>query len=270
MNLFGAEMAGKLTLSGVQRKLAVGVERQTLRVAAEGTRFIFKPQTREFDHVPENEHATLCAASALGLETAPFGLLRLSDGTLAFLTRRFDREEGGRRIPMEDFCQLAEKSPAEKYEGSAELCVRLIRRFSTAPPLDLLRHWRHQLVSWWLGNGDLHLKNLALLTRAPHEPRLSPTYDLVNTDLVIPGDPLALPVDGRRDRLNADSWRHFATYSGLGTPLVRREAQGLLGRAGDAERCLHAAFLPDKARAAFLHLFAERRAVIEQLATGGS
>ncbi len=45
---------------------------------------------------------------------------------------------------------------------------------------------------WRVGNGDLHLKNLALVTDHRGFTRLSPCYDLLSTCLVIPDDALAL------------------------------------------------------------------------------
>jgi serine/threonine-protein kinase HipA len=208
----------------------------------------------------------MLAARALGVETPALGLVRLRDDSLALLVRRFDRDDDGRRLPLEDLCQLAEKRPADKYDGSAELCVRLIRLYSAAPPIDLLRHWKLQVVSWWLGNGDLHLKNLSLLLRAPREPRLSPAYDLVNTRLVIPNDRLALPVGGKRDNLTAASWRGLAAYSDLAPPLVAAESKRLVARSEVVEALLAGSFLPDAQRDAYLELFRARRPVVEALA----
>ena len=64
---------------------------------------------------------------------------------------------------MEDFCQLAELPPGAKYDASAEQCGRLVKRYASEPLVELLRLYRQLLFAWWVGNGDLHLKNLALL-----------------------------------------------------------------------------------------------------------
>jgi serine/threonine-protein kinase HipA len=266
LHLLGQEMAGRLTLSGVQRKISLGMDRATLRIVAGASRYILKPQAVEYPFVPENEHATMLAVRAFGLEVPPCGLVRLADDSLAFVIRRFDRTDAGRRIPMEDLCQLAELSPADKYRGSAESAVRLLRRYSAAPAVDLLRHWRLQVVSWWVGNGDLHLKNLSLLTRERGKPRLSPVYDVVNTRLVIPGDALALPVGGKRSRLDAATWRELATYSGLQARLVRLEATGLLRLHAKAAWAVSQSFLPETMRQEYGALLLSRRAVVEELA----
>jgi serine/threonine-protein kinase HipA len=55
--------------------------------------------------------------------------------------------EAGRKLRQEDFCQLAEKSPKEKYDGSAELCARLVRRYADEPGIELWKLYRLTLFS---------------------------------------------------------------------------------------------------------------------------
>jgi len=228
LSMFGIEMGGRVSLSGVQRKLGLGMDGGALHVRADAQRFILKPQIQEFEQVPENEHLTLRLARMVGLDTPEHGLVRLRDNSLALLVVRFDRAAAGRRIPMEDFCQLAGLQPGDKYNGSAELCARLLQRYSAEPPVDLARLLRLLLFSWWCGNGDLHLKNLSLLTLTPGEPRLSPLYDLVNTAILFPDDPLALPVAGKQRNLSPQVWHDFAKYCGLAPGVVAFEARRLL------------------------------------------
>ena len=175
---------GVVTLSGVQKKIALELDGTTFRIAVGGSRFLLKPQIAEYPQFPENEHLTLKLAALFGIPAAAAGLVRLRDDSLALLVRRFDRADDGGKIAMEDFCQLAALLPGDKYQGSAELCARILRQFSSAPPLDLLALYRQLLFSWWTGNGDVHLKNLALLDRDRGAHRLSPGYDLVNTAVV--------------------------------------------------------------------------------------
>ena len=122
-------MVGHTSLSGAQRKISVNIssDRHTLQVAAGGSRFILKPQTGTYPALPENEHLTMRLAVLSGLEVGSCGLIELQDKSLGFIVRRFDRRDDGTKVRQEDFCQLAEKSPKEKYDGSAELCVRLLR-----------------------------------------------------------------------------------------------------------------------------------------------
>ena len=140
--------------------------------------------------------------------------------------RRFDRLANGGKLRQEDFCQLAEKSPKEKYDGSAEFCVRLLRKYATEPLVEILKLYRLMLFIWWSGNGDMHLKNLALLRGTDGRWRLSPVFDQLNTRLVLPDDALALPVCGKRDKLRTETFFELARHIGLG----QRTAESILAQ----------------------------------------
>lgn len=266
LHLLGLEMAGRTTLSGVQRKIALGLEHQVLRVSASPSRFILKPAETRFPDLPENEHLCMRLARLVGLNVPPLGLVRIADGGLALIIRRFDRTESGGKLAMEDFCQLAEQLPADKYHGSAEQCVKLIRRYSAAPPLDLRELFRLFLFSWWIGNGDMHMKNLSLLSEEKHHPRLSPVYDLVNTTLVIPGDQLALPMGGKRDNLRTDDWLEFAERCALPPLVVTDLALNLVKVTKECLELTRRSFLPGESQVAFAKQLIERGQAIMELA----
>lgn len=210
-------MVGHTSLSGIQKKISVNLaaDRETLQVAAEGGPYILKPQTDTYPALPENEHLTTRLALLVEIEVAPFGLVSLKDDSLAYIVRRFDRLQDGDKLRQEDFCQLAELSPKEKYDGSAELCVRLLRKYASEPLIEILKLYRLLVFAWWSGNGDMHLKNFSLLADQQGLMRLTPAYDLVCTQLVIANDPLALPVTGKKDGLDRDDWLNFARYCQL-------------------------------------------------------
>jgi len=260
----GLAMVGRSSLSGVQRKISLhlSTHRSTLRLEVGAGSYILKPQAQAFPHLPENEHATLLLAAECGIEVAPSCLLPLTDGTLAFLTRRFDRTNDGAKRRQEDFCQLAGLAPKQKYEGSAELCFRLIRRFATEPGIDALRLYRLLLFCWWTGNGDAHLKNFSLLADAEGIVRLSPAYDLLSTCLVIPDDPLALPVGGKQAGLTRRSWMDLGSYAGLPPKVVARELGLPVLRLAAAEALIARSFLPDEMKDAYQRLLRERAQIL--------
>ena len=119
LHTVGLAMVGRTSLSGVQRKVSLGLsaDRKTLQVALGAQRYILKPQTETYPSLPENEHVTMRLAELAGLEIPPCGLFRLKDDSTAYLVLRFDRTPEGRKLRQEDFCQLAQKSPKEKYDG---------------------------------------------------------------------------------------------------------------------------------------------------------
>lgn len=257
-------MVGHTSLSGIQKKVSVSLstDRATLQVAAIGGRYILKPQTGTYPALPENEHLTSQLAKLVDIDVAPNGLVALKDGTLAYIVRRFDRLPNGRKIRQEDFCQLASISPKEKYEGSAESCVRLLRQYADEPPVEILKLYRQLLFTWWSGNGDMHLKNLSLLTAEDGITRLTPAYDLICTRLVIPDDSLALPLQGKRDKLHRDAWRRFAEYCRLPDTIALRLLEKQAAILDNAIQMIDRSFLPDDHKDAYKSLLTERTATI--------
>ncbi len=259
-------MVGRTSLSGVQKKISVtlATDRETLQVAAEGGRYILKPQTETFPALPENEHVTTCLAKLVEIELPPFGMVSLSDGSPAFISKRFDRLPDGRKLRQEDFCQLAEQSPKDKYEGSAELCVRLLRKYASEPLIETLKLYRLLLFGWWTGNGDLHLKNLSLFTDTQGIMRLTPAYDLVSTRLVIPDDPLALPVVGKKTKLTRRTWRDFADYCGIPQKTAQRVLEKQARVETAANEVIEACFLPAEQKLMLKELVAERSSTLRE------
>ena len=253
-------MVGHTSLSGIQKKISVNLaaDRQTLQVAAEGGRYILKPQTETYPALPENEHLTTRLAQLVEIEVAPFGLVPLKDGSLAYIVRRFDRLPNGHKLRQEDFCQLAEISPKEKYDGSAELCVRLLRKYATEPLIEILKLYRQLVFAWWSGNGDMHLKNLSLLTNEQGVTQLSPAYDLVCTRLVIPNDPLSLPIVGKKDNLDRNDWLNFARYCQLPEKTALRVLEAQSSAQDAATTLIDRSFLPLEQREQYRDQLSER------------
>lgn len=270
LHTLGLAMVGRTSMSGVQRKLSLGLDaqRMTLRVAAAGRQFILKPETGVFPGIPANEHVTMSFAGACGIEVPPHGLMQLRDGSDAFIVLRFDRPDGGGKLPTEDFCQLTVRPPKDKYRGSAELCAKVVRRYASAPLVELRKLLRQLMFAWWTGNGDLHLKNLSLVTHAGGRVVLSPAYDLVHTQLVIPGDPIALPVQGKRSNLRVGAWRRYAEAIGLPGSVLQEVAQALLRAWPEGETLVARSALSDEHKAAYVAGLAARGAVLQRLAGG--
>src|SRR4029078_6273597 len=95
-------------------------------------------------------------ASLRGIETPPFGLLGLKDGSFAYIIKRFDRTDDGHKLQVEDFCQLRMKPLRGKYDGSGELCVRILKQYATEPLIEIRKLFARFLFGWWVANGDMH------------------------------------------------------------------------------------------------------------------
>ena len=257
-------MVGHTSLSGVQKKISLGlsVDRATLRVVSEGSQYILKPQTGVYPSLPENEQLTTRLAKLVGIEIAPAGLLELTDGTLAFIIRRFDRLPNDRKLRQEDFCQLAQQPPKDKYLGSAEQCVRIVRQYASEPLIELMKLYRLLLFAWWTGNGDMHLKNVSLLTGEEDIIRMTPAYDLVSTHLVIPGDPLALPVGGKNTKLARGDWLRLADYCSLPRTVAERMFLKQEDAIDQAAKLIGQSFLPADQRSEYEKLIRERSSLL--------
>ncbi|MFN0060777.1 MAG: type II toxin-antitoxin system HipA family toxin [Planctomycetota bacterium] len=255
---------GRTTLSGVQRKLSLRLssDKATLQLAVGPGRYILKPQAQTFPALPENEHVTMRLAELVGITTPPCALLRLKDDSLAYVVARFDRPRGGGKLRLEDFCQLAEKSPKQKYEGSAELCARIVKRFASEPLVELVKLFRLTAFSWWTGNGDMHLKNFSLLTGDDGLHRLAPAYDQLSTRLVIPSDDLALPVGGKKSNCNRSTWLEFAKYCGLPPKVAAKTLQRFIAVSADALALIARSFLNDEMKADYHELIVERTRIL--------
>lgn len=258
-------MVGHTSMAGVQKKISLDLaktSRTTLQVHVGRGRFILKPQTGTFPAVPENELLTMRIAERAGVEIPPCGLVRLADGSLAYLVARFDRKPDGRKRPQEDFCQLARMSPKEKYASSCERLVKIVRRYATEPIVEINRLYRLLVVGWWTGNGDMHLKNFSLLRSDEGVMRLSPGYDLLSTRLLIPGDTLALPVGGKKDGITRRTWLDFAASSGLNASAAKETLARIASMAPEAVDLVSRSFLPAEQQRTYRDLLAERAAVL--------
>jgi len=255
-------MVGRQSLSGVQRKVSVGLtaDKQTLQVALGDSQYILKPQSATYPELPQNELLTMRIAELTGVQIPACGLVTLADASLAYLVRRSDRLTDGSKQRQEDFCQLALQPAKQKYDGSAELCARLVKKYATEPVIEALRLFRLVLAAWWTGNGDMHLKNFSIVTDASGISRLSPAYDLVCTRLVIEDDELALPVGGKKSKLTRRDWVAFGEYCGLRPPVIERVFGDVAAALPGAAALVDGAPFSDNAKTAYRALLAERAA----------
>jgi serine/threonine-protein kinase HipA len=104
-----------------------------------------------------------------------------------------------------------------------ERVARAVRPLSTAPDKDVLTIVKRALFAWLIADGDMHLKNLALLKIAePGEPqfrsvRMAPLYDAVTTRVFpnLKHDRMALKLNGKDDNLRRSDFRTLAITAGL-------------------------------------------------------
>ena len=218
----------RTAVTGVQSKLSMDVnkggkdEPDRLTIVGLWGRYILKPKSEDFPWLPEVEDLTMHLASIAKIKVVPHTLIRFSDGELTYLTKRIDRDNHGTKLLMEDMCQISERLTADKYKSSYENIAKMIRKFSSAPMLDLVNFWEVVLFSWITGNSDMHLKNFSLISKEAGNYVLSQAYDLINVHLVFPEDTeeLALTLDGRKKKIGRMNFVRAMESSGLESKVI--------------------------------------------------
>ena len=202
---------GQKTVTGVQPKLSLGLTsniNQPKRLTIVGLlgAYILKPQTEEYEFLPENEDLTMHLATLSKLQTVPHTLIKLTSGNKAYLTKRIDRKNG-LKVHMEDMCQLTERLTEQKYQGSYEQIANVIKKYSINPMLDLINFYELVLFCFLTGNNDMHLKNFSLINEG-FGYTLCPAYDLVATQLILEDDneDLALHLNGKKKKIKKNDF----------------------------------------------------------------
>ena len=217
-------------LSGVQIKAPMFLSDVGEIEPASGKPFthILKPAgTGGYDALPLVEWLAMSLGRAAGFEVPDTSLIAMPDGMPpALIVERFDIREkpsDTRMLALEDMCSILDLPTSAKYTGTMERVARAVRSLSTDPERDLLTIVSRAVFAWVIADGDMHLKNLALLKIA--EPRansfrsvrMAPLYDAVTTRVFpkLQHDHLALKLNGKDDNLRRSDFRALAATSGL-------------------------------------------------------
>ena len=214
----------RLSISGVQEKVSLLLEKNKLRLTEEGEQgtYILKPiprDLRKVDRVPANEHLTMqIARQVFDIHTAENALIFFKNGDPAYITKRFDVAEDGKKIGKEDFATLAGKTaetagPNFKYEYSYEEMAELVQRYIPAAMVELEKLFSLIVFNYLICNGDAHLKNYGVLETKQGDYILSPAYDLINTSLHVDDTAMALNDGLFKDEYSTESFEANAFYA---------------------------------------------------------
>lgn len=249
----------RLAVTGVQKKMSLGFSpksSQTPRLTLMNVKasYILKPNADEYPELPANEHLTMVLARQFGIKTAEFGLVHI-DHELAYLTKRFDRQEQ-KKIHVEDMAQLTETLTEHKYRGSYEKIGKVIRNFSSVPGNDLYRFLELVLFCFVTGNADMHLKNFSLI-HLPQGVELAPAYDLVNTKLVMKDDieETALSLQGKKNKLSKSDFEKLALELGLSSKVFSNILKGFEKKKVKALQTIEHSFLSDSLKNDYRDIF---------------
>lgn len=286
----GSEYAnhiGRISLSGVQPKagLVLNADHQLVKPAAEERgRYILKPAPSSYalierKYCPANEHLSMQIASQVyHIDTAANALCFFRDGEAAYITRRFDVAPDGSKYQQEDLASLAGLTKVNggsdyKYSNlSYEECAELIRRYTTASSVEVLKFYRIVVFNYLILNDDAHLKNFSIINRGDGEYHLAPAYDLINTSQHL-YEPRIFALDKGlfREGMNLSDtqtvcrtdFEEFGRRIGLSARLIKRELDFFATEYPLAKLLIEHSFLSDKLKRYYWQSYNYRRKTLQ-------
>jgi serine/threonine-protein kinase HipA len=217
-------------LSGVQIKAPMFLDADGTLIPSTDKPFthILKPAgTSGFEVLPAIEWQSMELGRAAGFKVPAIALVNMPDDMPpALLVERFDIRAGYddmRRLALEDMASLLDVPAEDKYTGTMERIAGALRPRSTDADADLLLLLKRALFAWLIADGDMHLKNMAVLKIAEpgsghfNSVRLAHLYDAVTTR-VFPNmhhNHMALKITGKNERLKRADFKRFAATAGI-------------------------------------------------------
>lgn len=185
--------------SGAQAKIPVSVLQDNagghIMMPAVKTTFshILKvPREGYYASLPAVEWMGMELARRAGLETAKCALVKMPDGMApALAVERFDIpgiDDDLRMLTrISDFCNITGLPPEKnKYGTDISTCFAALEAQSTNPEEDRIALFKRLVLSSYIRDGDMHLKNISVLktfdteTEQTHV-RFAPVYDSMTT-----------------------------------------------------------------------------------------
>jgi serine/threonine-protein kinase HipA len=213
----------RLSISGVQIKLSVILDKNNLRLTEDGEQgqYILKPIPADLlkrTQVPANEHLTMqIAEQVYNISTAVNGMIFFNDGKPAYITRRFDVKPDGTKYRQEDFASLLGKTEETagqgyKYDSDYLLAGRLLQKNVSASVVEQEKYYNLVVFNYLFSNGDAHLKNFSLIESVFGDYVLSPAYDLVCSRVHVNDHDVALHDGLYEGDIDDASFKNYGSY----------------------------------------------------------
>jgi len=270
----------RISISGVQEKQSLTLQRNKLRLTKDGEqgKYILKPIPRDLrlvNQVPANEHLTMQIASQIyGINTAANALIFFQTGEPAYLTKRFDVKDDDTKWGTEDFGSLSNRTKEShgesyKYENiSYEDIAELIAKYVGAYQVEIEKFYKLILFNYLFSNGDAHLKNFSLLETISGDYILSPAYDLLNTRIHVADTFFALKTglfkDGSVRNPTSKDFKVFGKTIGIKDSRLAKIYDMFLSFKPEVEAMIQKSFLNKKAKKGYLIHYNTRFNVLEK------
>lgn len=263
----------RMSISGVQEKFSVLLDKNKLRLVGEGEcgTYILKPipaAGKRPDQMPANEHLSMQLARQLyGIETAENALIFFKNGTPAYITKRFDVKDDGSKLAQDDFASLAGRTPQThgehfKYLGSYLELFELMQKYLPVYKLEAPKLLKLLIFNYLFSNGDAHFKNFSILETSMGDYRLSPAYDLLNSHIHIHDREFAL--DGGLLPANIAQGKMSSQFAKLAELAMISEKSFdsilklMLSQSDSVEKMVAASFLNDSTKRNYLQSYQGR------------
>jgi serine/threonine-protein kinase HipA len=270
----------RLSISGVQKKLSLLLEKNKLRLTKGGEKgqYILKPipdDVKKPDQIPANEHLTMqLAEQVFNIYTAANGLIFFQDGQPAYITKRFDIKSDGTKYAIEDFASLTQKTVETageefKYEGSVEMLFQTLKQYVGVYIVEAVKLFRLVLFNYVFSNGDAHLKNFSLKETDDGDYLLSPAYDLLCSRLHVDDSDLAFKNGLFENEYATESYQGNGFYAyddfyelglkaGIRETIVKQEIQSFSAFGKEVEHLIGVSFLNDDMKNNYLKLYRDK------------
>ncbi len=262
-----------ISISGIQIKYSLLLEKNKLRLTKEGERgtYILKPVSpgvKNNDQTPANEHLSMqIAQKVFHIETAANAMIFFKNGAPAYITRRFDVKDDGTKRAKEDFASIAGRTPYThgdhyKYLGNYFELFELMKKHLPAYAIEAPKLYKLIGFNYLFSNGDAHFKNFSLIETPQGDFRLSPAYDLLNSRIHISDQDFALE-DGLlpKNMAQGNVMKQFyvlAKEAGLNEKLTNKIWDELLSCEDKVAALIKASFLNEKTKRNYLQAYQTR------------
>ncbi|MGV0751830.1 type II toxin-antitoxin system HipA family toxin [Empedobacter brevis] len=262
-----------ISISGFQEKYSFVLDGNELRLTNENEsgKYILKPISdlpKNSEFAPSNEHLTMQIAKQIfKIETAENALVFFEDGSPAYLTKRFDYDENGNKLAVEDFASLLGKSPATdgeqyKYEGNYLELFEALKKYVPAWKVEAPKLFTLIVFNYLFANGDAHLKNFSLIETQQGDFKLSPAYDLLNTKIHIEDADFALK-EGILPKSNTkgkviDQLKVLGEKAGMTEKSIAKVLQNLTSKEDQVIDLIRRSFLSEKLKRNYLQSYQRR------------
>ncbi len=267
------ESRKRMSISGVQEKFSVLLDKNKLRLINEGEQgeYILKPIPSAGNRpecMPANEHLTMqIAKQAFGIEVAENALIFFKNGSPAYITKRFDLKEDGSKLAQEDFASLSGRTPQThgehyKYSGNYLELFEIMKKLVPAYTIEAPKLLKVLIFNYLFSNGDAHFKNFSLIETSMGDFKLSPAYDLLNSRIHIEDRDFALE-DGLLPKNMAQGkvisqFRVLSEKAGINEKVYDELLNAMLNQTGLVEKLIFSSFLDEKTQRNYFQSYQTR------------